>query len=64
MKKELKINYYWNLGDYPDLDIETLERLNDEAKKRIFSQILDGYIEGELVYQDNDIEVYGWWFLY
>ncbi len=63
MKKELKINYYWNLTDYPDLSDEMLERLNGEAKERIFSQILDGYVEGELVYEDDDITVYGWWFI-
>ncbi len=64
MEKELNIKYHWNLTDYPDLSDEMLERLDIEAKERIFNQILGGYVEGELIHEEEDIRVYGWWCLF
>ena len=41
------------------LDLQT--RLRDEAEERAKTCIIEGYVEGELNYEDEDSSYRGWW---
>lgn len=61
MEKTIGIKYNWDLSDYPDLDNQTLELLENSAEDRIFDMIGQSYFSGELHFENDKISVWGWW---
>lgn len=61
MTGRIEIDYFWNLSSYPDLDAQTLGCLKEEAENRIYEMRRDGYVSGELCYEDDTISVNGSW---
>jgi hypothetical protein len=51
---------FWFKGDKPITD-ELKERLTEEAEERSKSQIIEGYVQGELNYEDEECSYTGWW---
>lgn len=61
MEKRIALNFHWNLSDYPNLSNEKLEELESEAFNRAFEMKKEGYVSGELHYDDGEIRVWGSW---
>ena len=51
---------YWYQGDKP-LSPQIIERLESEAEERAKSQIIEGYVQGELHYETDEVSYTGWW---
>lgn len=61
MERKIQISYNWNLTDYPELDSETRDLLEEHAENKIYEMRKERYTSGELHYEDDKISVYGWW---
>jgi hypothetical protein len=54
---------FWN--DIPfELTDDLRERLESEAEERAKDMIKEGYSSGELNYEDDKIQLRGWWEIY
>lgn len=42
-------------------NVVLISRLNEEAENRAKSQIIEGYVSGELNYEDDNFQATGWW---
>lgn len=60
MEMSFKIFASW---DYNPKKLEYREALEEEAKRRSFEMILEGYHNGELYLDINNRECRGWWSL-
>jgi hypothetical protein len=63
IKMEYKIEFsvFWDLTDYPNLDVNILEQLKNVAQERMFEMRNEGYTSGQLHYEDDNISLSGWW---
>jgi len=61
MRKKIEITYWWDTNEYPNLTSEQKDALENAAEDRITEMRQDGYREGELIYEDDEISVSGWW---
>ena len=61
MKREIKIDYHWNLEDFPDIGHEELIQLEEHAEERILKMRAEKFTSGELHFENKEISVYGWW---
>ena len=62
IERKLVITWKWNPSDYPSLTKDQLELLDEHAESRaieVYRQ--EGYLSGELIYEDGEISVSGWW---
>jgi hypothetical protein len=64
MEDNIKINYYWDTSDYPELSATIIKKLKQHAEERIFEMRIEGYTQGELIYETNKIYARGWWSFY
>ena len=60
-KKTIEITFFWNLEDYPNLNLKQVNALQDAAEERIYEQRKEGNTSGELHYEDDEISVWGGW---
>lgn len=60
MRKKIIITYWWDTDEYPDLTSEQKDALENAAEDRI-TEMRQEYCSGELVYEDDEIYVTGWW---
>ena len=56
-----RVSFYYRLPPRIRIPQETLDRMTEEAEERAKSQIVEGYIEGELNYENDWIQAGGWW---
>ena len=76
MRQKLEIEYHWNCDSSIDIPQQHREALEENAKKRIFEMIQEGYTSGELFTsvrygkdivpeedEDDGLEYSGWWSL-
>ena len=61
MKVEIRIKYNWDLSDYLEENTTKKPLLEENAINHITEMIKQGYTSGELHYEDDEIEVSGWW---
>lgn len=61
MNKTIRINYWFNTDDYPQISAETTALIEEHAEERIAQQRGEGYNQGELHYEDSNISIFGWW---
>lgn len=56
------LTYWWSTMDHKiTIDPSLKERLNDHAEDRMLQQYKEGYTEGELIYEDENITLRGYW---
>jgi hypothetical protein len=55
------VPFYYRLPTRIHFPQETLDRLKEEAEDRAKSQIIEGYVEGELNYETEKFQAGGWW---
>lgn len=61
MEKEIKITFWWDTDEFPNLSHEIQSQLEDEAETRIFEMRQEGYTSGELNYETDEINIRGSW---
>jgi hypothetical protein len=45
MEENIKINYYWDTSDYPELSAKIINKLKQHAEERIFEMRIEGYTQ-------------------
>lgn len=68
MEKTIEIKYWWDTERLPDLSIDVLDQLEQEALGRVYEMWMEGYIAGELSTQlltsdDEECSIRGGWSL-
>ena len=69
MEVSFKIEYNWSCDEHDEIPTKYHEALTEDAEARIFEQVSEGYVSGELFsnirIDDEDgedgIEFSGWW---
>jgi hypothetical protein len=56
-----RVLFFYRLPKYTKVSVSLIGRLNDEAEERAKSQIIEGYVQGELNYEDDKFQAGGWW---
>lgn len=56
----MKFNYWGTIDSYQDTD-ELKTQLTEEAESRAKTQIIEDYVEGELNYETDNLQLSGWW---
>jgi hypothetical protein len=61
-EKLIRIKFWFQYSEeLENLDYSERERLEEQAKERIFEMIKEGYTSGELCESIDEKEFYGWW---
>jgi hypothetical protein len=56
-----RVSFFYRLPPRIRIPQETLDRMTEEAEERAKSQIIEGYVQGELNYEDDKFQAGGWW---
>jgi len=55
------VSFFYRLPSRVRISGETKTCMTQEAEDRAKSQIIEGYVQGELFYVDDRIDAGGWW---
>lgn len=61
MERKIEITYHWSSFDYTEIPDTHERELKEHAEERVFKMRADGYVEGELYYEIENIIYSGWW---
>lgn len=56
-----RVSFFYRIPKNTRVSVTLIARLNEEAEERAKSQIIEGYVEGELNYEDDKFQARGWW---
>lgn len=56
-----RVPFYYRLPPRIHIRAETLDRMKEEAEERAKSQIIEGYVQGELNFETEELQATGWW---
>ena len=58
-----RVSYFYRLPKFKRVTPVLKERMDQEAEERAKSQIIEGYVQGELNYETENFQAQGWWSL-